>query len=215
MIDKDKKHEISGVMIVRNEVNFLQKSMDNIYPHVNELIILNNNSSDGSVEFIKDYNDFNNKIKLVTIPFFEKMNFTIGGIKNFACELTTKWWTLLLDPDEYIEDKFYETIHWWIDNEVFDAAALPRKNYLDGKLTEDYPDWQLRFRRSYCRYIYGVHHELVGHRRLMQMPTQEEDDGYHIVHRKSAVRQVEQNMHYDKLYRKFDYFCRQEEENYE
>jgi len=207
-------HKISGVMVVTNEVDFLQQSMDNIYPHVDELIMLNNNSTDGSVEFIKDYNDSHNKIKLVSIPFFEKMNFTIGGIKNFACELTSYWWTLLLDPDETIEDKFYETIHWWIDNQIFDVVALPRKNFIDGKLTEEYPDWQLRFRRSFCRYVYGVHHELVGGRRTMNMPMKDEEDGYHIIHKKSTLRQVNQNIIYDKLHKRFDHFCRHENERY-
>jgi glycosyltransferase involved in cell wall biosynthesis len=208
------QHKISGVMVVTNEAKFLQESITNIYPHVDELIILNNNSTDDSVDIIKAHTDFDNKIRLVNIPFFEKMNFTIGGIKNFACELTQYWWTLLLDPDETIEDKFYDRIHWWIDNERFDAVALPRKNFIDGELTSIYPDWQLRFRRSFCRYVYGVHHELVGYQRLMQMPMINEEDGYHIIHNKTTTRQLKQNDLYDRLYRKYNHFCRQRDELY-
>lgn len=214
MIDKvmDEKHTISGVMVSTNEADFLPKSMDNIYPHVNELIIIANNCTDNTVEYVKSYDDPMKKIRLYNIPFFQKMDFTIGGIKNFGCELVKSWWTLMLDPDEIIEDKFYDNVHKLIDKGSFDVLAFPRKNYIDGKLTPVYPDWQLRFRRSFCRYAYGVHHELVGWRARINLPTEEEEPGYHILHYKDKVRQNKQNMLYDDLYVHFRHFCRQPEE---
>lgn len=205
-------HTVSGIMVVSNgEKKFLQTSLSNIYDHVDELVIVDNNTKDGSVEVIKEFNDPKKKIRLITIPFFDKMNFTIGGIKNFACELAKNWWHLVLDPDEIIENKFYEQIHNIIDKEAFDVIALPRRNYINGKLTEAYPDWQLRFRRAFCTYATHIHHELVGWKQRIELPM---EDGFHIIHRKQASRQADQNNLYDTMKLKYQYKERHDHEQF-
>jgi len=204
-------HNISGVMVVSHgEEPFLTTAIENIHPHVNELVIVSNNAGQEITDIIKDFPDPAKIIRLVSIPFFDKMNFSIGAIKNFACQIAKGYWHLVLDPDETIEDKFYKQFHSMIDNDkCFDVVALPRKNYLDGKLTTAYPDWQLRFRRAFCVYAYGVHHELVGWKNRIDLPTQDIEDGFHIIHRKTKTRQIAQDQLYKSMTSRFNNRVRQ------
>lgn len=61
--------KISGIMRVKNEIAFLERSISSVIDLVDELIIVDNCSDDGSAEVIADYSGrFSSKIKTFKYP---------------------------------------------------------------------------------------------------------------------------------------------------
>ena len=185
--------EISGAMIVQDEEPRVLKAIDNIYKYVDEIVIVDGGSKDRTIEVIKSYPDKGRKIKLYKYPFRDM----IGDQKNMALSKVTGFWVLWLDADETFEAKFLSELRNMIITNKYEVFAFPRKNYIEGKLTEVYPDCQLRLFRSFCRYVKVPHEELVGwiHTKIKYF----EEDGYHIIHPKSQSRQDKQDQLYDRI----------------
>ena len=73
--------------------------------------------------------------------------------------------------------------------------AFPRKNYIDGKQIEAYPDRQLRFFQNNVGIKYhNKIHEVPTNYKFAASPTDA-----HIIHKKSSARQEEQDKRYEKL----------------
>ncbi len=183
---------ISGVIICQNEEEIITRTIDNIYPYVGEVVILDGGSTDGTIDKIKSYPDKEGKIRL----FRNKFNKHFGDQKNLAFSKVNGVWILNIDCDETIEQPLLEDIPVLIGQNRYHTYALPRKNFIDGVQTEMYPDYQYRLFRSYCRFLYPVHEELMyPHKHMKKL----EGEGNHIIHLKSLVRQEEQNTLYDEM----------------
>ena len=82
---------ISLVMIVKNEEKILRRSLDSVRAIVDEFVVVDTGSTDGTKSIIQEYG------QLHEIPF---TNFV--DTKNKALELATGDYILLLDADEYV-----------------------------------------------------------------------------------------------------------------
>lgn len=178
--------DISGVIICQNEEELITRTIDNIYPHVREVVILDGGSTDGTIDKIKSYPNRGGKIRL----FNNKFNKHFGDQKNLACSKVKGVWILNIDCDEIIEQPLLESIPVLIKQNDYNVYGLPRKNFIDGVQTEVYPDYQYRLFRAYCRFLYPVHEELMyPHRQMRKL----EGEGNHIIHLKSLARQKKQD----------------------
>lgn len=186
--------DLSGVMIVQDEEPIVNTAIDNIYKYVDEIIIVDGGSKDGTIDKIKSYPDNDRKIRLFKYPFADM----IGDQKNLALSKTSGLWSLWIDADETFEKKVLSNLRGLIQTNEYHVYAFPRKNFIDGKNTGVYPDYQLRLFRSFCRYIKAPHEELVGwHGQLIHYLQGEK---CHILHPKTSVRQERQ----DDLYGRID-----------
>jgi glycosyltransferase involved in cell wall biosynthesis len=62
--------KISAVMRIKNEAEFLERSINSVIDLVDELVIIDNCSSDGSADIIADFsNRFPNKIRALEYPY--------------------------------------------------------------------------------------------------------------------------------------------------
>ena len=199
---------LTSVTLYKNEEEFIKKTIDHIYPHVDNLILCDDNSIDNSYSICKEYNDPDKKILNLKLPKVISDTWNIVDKKNFMLAFVDTWWILVLDADEYIEDSFYKDLPAMLADKSYDVYGIPRKNYIDGEwiktretiagvLDATYPDYQLRLFRARCRYCGSVHEEIVGfeHKRRLYLS----ENGPHMIHDKTSQRQRLQDKRYDEL----------------
>lgn len=174
-------------MIVLNEEKFLKRSLTNVSPYVDEIILVDGGSTDKTRDIAKHFG-----AHVINAPWKEDF----AAQRNIGLKQATKDWILVIDADEVYEKSLLEELQALAQNNIgIDAFAFPRKNYIDGKQTSAYPDRQTRFfkRDKKIRYERPLHEQVVGFRRIASPMD------LHIIHRKTSKRQEAQNAHYDAI----------------
>ena len=176
---------ISAVIITLNEEEYIQKCLDNVKDHVDEVVVIDGGSIDRTQTICKD-----NGCRVITNIF----DGHFGDQRNFGIINSKGRWILSIDADETFDEEFFIELPKLINQEdVTDAYKFPRRNYIDNIYDEEhYPDFQTRLYRRYCRWILPAHEELVGCKHLVE-------SSYHIIHTKQSERHHERNFYYDKV----------------
>ena len=154
--DSSYKPTLSLCMIVKNEEENLEKCLSLARPHVDEIVIVDTGSTDGTLEIAQRYAD---RLDEIEWPG----SFSVA--RNHSLELATGDYILILDGDEYIES----TESWKkIRNSlgVLDIAALilPVKNLLtENNVVSADMFWQERVLRNHpdIRYHGRVHNQVM------------------------------------------------------
>ncbi len=88
--------------IVKCMESLVNQSLDDI-----EIIVVNDGSTDGSREILKDYeNKYPNKIKV-----FDKSNGGLSDARNYGVQYATGEYIAFLDSDDYVELSMYEKMY--------------------------------------------------------------------------------------------------------
>jgi len=178
---------ISAAVICQNEEMYIAKCLNQLW-WVDEIVVVDGGSRDNTIPILRKMKTSMN-LKIFQNLFKDHF----GDQKNLAISLTTGDWVMVFDVDEEIELDLVEELKTIaIRDNIYDAVAIPRKNYLDDEPTNVYPDYQYRFFRSYCRYIYPVHEELVGYRNLYTATN-------HLLHYKTGDRYAFQQNFYERV----------------
>ena len=150
------KPTLSLCMIVKNEEDNLEKCLSLARPHVDEIVVVDTGSTDGTLEIAKRYADILDEIEWPG-------SFSVA--RNHSLGLATGDYILILDGDEYIDD-----LESWkkIRNSlgVLDIAALilPVKNLLSkNNVVSADMFWQERVLRNHpdIRYHGSVHNQVM------------------------------------------------------
>jgi glycosyltransferase involved in cell wall biosynthesis len=110
---------ISLNMIVKDEEKFLDGCLSSIKDIVDEIIIADTGSTDGTKDIARKYNA---KI----LDYTWKHNF--ADARNFVLKNSTCNWILYLDADERIDDKYHPEIIKIINSDESDAYLLKLKS---------------------------------------------------------------------------------------
>ena len=181
----EEMHGISMCCIALNEEKEIAEFLKYHKPYVDEIILIDGGSIDRTVEFATGLAD--------TIRI-RKFDGHYSNQANRAVELASKDWILLLDCDERLEPQLLKKLRTMTDQDEYDCYAFPRLNYIDGVIKEDdYPDYQERLYRAYCRRVRPVHGEVVGYKKKKLI---EPIAGSHIIHDKTAYRHSDRNTNY-------------------
>jgi glycosyltransferase involved in cell wall biosynthesis len=137
---------ISLYSFIKNEENCLTHMIESVKDFVDEIVIVDTGSQDGSLEIAKQYN-----ARIYEVGFSD-----FGKIRTLASHLCRGTWVLGLDADETLESPELLKKISTLGN---DAYAFPRKRWLDLETTqqtevEAYPDWQVRFYRNNPQYTW-------------------------------------------------------------
>jgi glycosyltransferase involved in cell wall biosynthesis len=139
---------LSVVLATFNEENNLAACLDSVRDLANEIIIVDGQSTDKTVEIAKKYG-----AKVVVTKNLP--NFHIN--KQKAIDLATKDWILQLDADERVSRELAQEIKEKIGNWKFEIRNsvngywMPRKNLFLGRFLMkggQYPDYTLRLYRK-------------------------------------------------------------------
>ena len=148
-----KKQTLSAVIITKNEEDYIAGCLETV-SWVDEIIVIDDNSSDKTLEICKRHtsNIYTNKFS----SFPEQRNF--GNAKS-SCG-----WILSIDADERISEKLKNKILEAIKNNENDVFFIPHKNLFLGKWMRHggwSPDWHIRLFKNKGVAWSGATHEKV------------------------------------------------------
>ena len=150
------KPTLSLCMIVKNEADNLEKCLSLARPHVDEIVVVDTGSTDGTRGIAKKYADVFDEIEWPG-------SFSVA--RNHSLSLANSDYILILDGDEYIEDpEAWKKIRNSLG--VLDIAALvlPVKNLLsENNVVSADMFWQERVLRNHpdIRYHGSVHNQVM------------------------------------------------------
>ncbi len=127
---------LSAIIITKNEEKFIKACLESV-KWVDEIIILDNGSTDKTIEIAKKYTD--------KISIFNDLDF--ASIRDEGMKKALGNWVLYIDSDERVSGQLKIEIEEIIKGEEFAAFAIPRKNIIFGHEVNYgpfWPDWVIR-----------------------------------------------------------------------
>jgi len=152
--------KLSGCILVKNNAKSIGYAVESLHKYVDELVIIDSGSTDGTIDIVKKYTD--------KIIFNEFKNF--ADQRNFGITQCQGEWVFMLDADEVVGPNF-PLIRNYLDGR-YRSIALPRYNIINLNpvtymITKPhYLNWQTRcFRNDKKSYFWDkVHHKLGNYR---------------------------------------------------
>lgn len=179
--------KLSALSFVYNEEEHIENSLKALRPHVNEILIVDLESTDKTREIAEKYVD-----KIYVRPYL----LCGDQYKMFLREQSAGDWILWFYPDELWIQKTAEALKKIIQTDKYDAFAFMRQEYMDGiRLmphgTTQSPNYQNRLHRKCDKIFYTelVHAEIHGSYHTCPMPPE-----YHFEHYKSSKSQEFDNV---------------------
>lgn len=174
--------KVSAVSFIYNEEVCIERALKNIYGKVDEILLVDMDSSDKTLEIAYGF----------TKNIIRKPHLVCGDqYKDLLSYMAQGDWLLWFYPDETFNDKFLNEIGKLTDSDQFDAYALMRHEYRDEiRLmphgTTPSPNYQNRLHRRGHGIFYTelVHAELHGRFRPCPLPEE-----YWMEHHKTNVGQ--------------------------
>jgi glycosyltransferase involved in cell wall biosynthesis len=176
---------ISLHLLVKNEVDLLRPLVEHIRPYVEEVIVTDTGSTDGTLELAQEIAD---------AAFFISLDLNFARARNSGIVRCREPWILSVDADEWPQT----ALLYWMTNFVrgadynTDAVMVRRENLVGGKSIGDHTyEWHPRLFRKHLRY-YGRIHEGISPKHVVYAP-----EDYLLLHHKSEARQQRQNVFYE------------------
>ncbi|PIV06636.1 hypothetical protein COS53_04010, partial [Candidatus Shapirobacteria bacterium CG03_land_8_20_14_0_80_35_14] len=130
---------ISAVINVINEANNLDKCLHSLKNFANEIIVVDMESTDESVNIAKKHG--------AKVFSFKPMKY-VEPARNFAISKASGKWIILLDPDEFLPKSLKHELTKITLRHNVDYVKIPRKNIIFGKWfhnSRTWPDYLIRF----------------------------------------------------------------------
>ena len=125
-----KKLPITVVVITKNEEENIENCLKSVYNWADEIIVVDDESSDRTVELADKYTD----------KILHKKMENEGIHRNWSYAQAKNEWVLSLDADEYVTEELKEEISALFPNPDFNAYSLPLRNYM-GSYQVKYSGW--------------------------------------------------------------------------
>lgn len=157
------KLPISVTILVKNAQATLKECLDSLQSF-DEIILLDNGSSDTTLQIAQDFQASYQNLKIYTSEFIG-----FGALKNLALSHTSNAWVFSIDSDEVLESSTLTLLRQLFSKDNLPTPntlfALPRKNLYNGKWIKAcgwYPDFVTRiFHKEYTRFNDNFVHESI------------------------------------------------------
>jgi len=141
------KKTISVNLIILNEIDFIQKWLENTVPFVDEIVIIDGGSTDGTIEKIVEFDS--KKIKLYNWKqesSWYSEGWNESARRNLAIIQSTSDYILKKDVDEFFLEQDYMKMRELIEQDDDCVFCFPRLNFWGNmehirKNTESDPHW--------------------------------------------------------------------------
>lgn len=121
---------LSVVVLTKNEQDRIKVCLESV-KWADEIIIIDNGSTDKTLELAKNYTD----------KIFILKDLGFSSLRNKGREKATGDWILYLDADERVSTNLRGEIKEHIESGEFSAVAISRKNIIFGKEVRYGPFW--------------------------------------------------------------------------
>lgn len=158
---KNDKLTLSACILVKNAQKHIKECLENLQDF-DEIILLDNESSDNT---LKIANDFNKEYK--NLKIYQSKFIGFGALKNLAISYAKNEWIFSIDSDEILEKECLNYLKDFFSKAVDEKTilALPRKNLYKNewiKASGWYPDYVIRvFNKNYTKFNENIVHESV------------------------------------------------------
>jgi glycosyltransferase involved in cell wall biosynthesis len=157
--------KLSAFILTKNNARSIRYAIESIREYVDELIIVDSGSDDGTQDIAREYTD---KIKFNAFTDFSSQ-------RNFAIQQCTYDWIFFLDADEVVGENFPEALRYI--GGCYRSLLMPRYNLIGLEpmhfiLTHPhYSEYQQRFFRNdgQCYFHHPVHHQLMNSRPRLKL----------------------------------------------
>lgn len=143
---------LSVIVLTKNEQDRIKACLESV-KWADEIIIIDNGSTDKTLELAKNYTD----------KIFILKDLDFSSLRNRGMEKATGDWILYLDADERVSINLRGEIKEHIESGEFSAVAISRKNIIFGKEVRYgpfWPDWVIRlFKKDSLISWLGLVHE--------------------------------------------------------
>ncbi len=114
--------QLSLCMIVRDEAFFIEECLSYARPYVDEIVVVDTGSVDGTQDIVRRYAD-----TLLDFPWVD--NFSAA--RNTGLEAATGDWILVLDADERVVAEDFAVLRQAMVTDEFDGYYLQTRNYMN------------------------------------------------------------------------------------
>ena len=166
--------KISVVINTLNEENDLPRAIGSVKGFADEIVVVDMESSDGTVEVAK---------KLGAKVFSHKKVGYVEPTRNYAISKTKGNYVFILDVDEETTPKLVKKLKELVNKPAADYYRLARKNIIFGKWIKHsrwWPDYNIRFfKKGFVSWNEVIHSVPMTKGKGMDLPEKEE---YAIIH---------------------------------
>lgn len=183
-----KIHGSSLHLLVKNEIALLPRLLEHVSPWMDEIIIIDTGSTDGTLEAARKYTDR-------VFQIFLDHDFSTA--RNFGLSKVKTEWVFHLDADEWPTEILLEWLAHFVDDRKstqYEGVSILRHNLVGGERIGDRTlEQHIRFFRRTYRFEGHIHERInVSDDWVMRAPFLAR-----IEHFKSAARQEHQNIFYE------------------
>jgi glycosyltransferase involved in cell wall biosynthesis len=163
---------ISLCMIVKNEEDFLGRCLDSVKDYVDEIIIVDTGSTDGTIEMARSYTD-----KVYFHPWEEDFSKHRNQAKDYA----SKEWIFQIDADEILVPGCGEVLREAVRDVSIDSIYVTIKSSFDESRGEAVHNFIRIFRNNGTIHYEGrVHNRIVGQKVSKIYPITLLHEGYNL-----------------------------------
>lgn len=149
--------KLSSFILTKNNARSIRYAIESIIEYVDELIIIDSGSEDGTQDIARHYTD-----KIIYNKFED-----FSAQRNFAIKQCKYDWIFFLDADEVVGENFPEALKYL--GGKYRSLLMPRYNLISLEPMQfiithpHYSEYQQRFFRNdgNCYFYHPVHHQLL------------------------------------------------------
>lgn len=137
--------KVSIVMPSYNRADFLPRAIDSVLNQTfqdYELVIVDDGSTDGTKQVLKEYQAKSNKIRVIT----HKVNRGVSAARNTGNENARGKYIAVLDSDDFFYPNYLENVVPFMEKNPEVVLLVPKKmNYMEekGKTFEEFTKWNI------------------------------------------------------------------------
>jgi glycosyltransferase involved in cell wall biosynthesis len=153
---------ISAAMIVKNEARCIERCIRSIQEAVDEIIVVDTGSTDGTIEILENLAA---EIPTMQLHHFEWIN-DFSAARNFSLSKVSHKWAFVVDADDVLPAEDRHKVRKWtdrMDRKKKLAILCPiYTNTVNGEITATYTDTYFRLFPSHLRYQDMIHESIDG-----------------------------------------------------
>jgi glycosyltransferase involved in cell wall biosynthesis len=127
--------KLSVCMIVKNEENFIESSINNFLDYVDEIIVIDTGSTDKTLTILESWCKVTSKIKLFNFDWVDDFS----AARNYSLSKATGDWIFVIDPDEYVEEKELKNLKKKLSSTALSGFQIIQRTYTNNS---DQTSWR-------------------------------------------------------------------------